>query len=248
MNLLDDPTVEGIVVTASRRHRAGVRRARPQRGPLPAHRHAGLHGRRDPGRRHRRQDHRLQPALRRDLAPPRRHRGPPGRRRPRSAFALDQLAQPEDFVARLQELDAEPRERDLRHCSSSRTAASSSASTRSQRVGRRGRRARLQLPRRDRSQAARGRAGLPGLPRLVDQAGQQGALPGPPGARPDPHGARRLPPGRALPRPRRLQDGERQPRPRRGGPAAAAGRHDPASTCCGRPTPPPVSAATSSPC
>ena len=56
-----------------------------------------------------------------------------------------------------------------------------------------------------------------------------------------------VPPGRALHRPRRLQDGERQPGARRGGPAAQAGGDGSLRAACGRSTRRPVSAATSSP-
>ena len=97
--------------------------------------------------------------------------------------------------------------------------------SRPQRVERRSGRPGLQLSRHHRPQAPGGRAGLPGLPRLADRPGQQGAVPGPPRARwPGTSGPG--PPGRAVPRPRRLQDGQRQPRARGGRRAAPAGRHD----------------------
>ena len=113
--------------------------------------------------------------------------------------------------------------------------------------GRHHRRSGLELPRRHRSHPAGGRARIPGLPRLPDRTGQQGAVPGPPRARPGPDRPDRLPPGRALHRPRRLQDGERQPGARRRGPAAQAGGDDALRAACGLSTPRRVSAGTSSP-
>ena len=68
---------------------------------------------------------------------------------------------------------------------------------------------------------ARGRAAPSGVPRLADRPGQPGAVRGSPAPRTRRRSAARPPGRRAVPRPRRLQDDQRQPRP-----------SPPATSCC----------------
>ena len=68
-------------------------------------------------------------------------------------------------------------------------------------------------PRRDRAQGGGGGATPPGLPRSADRAREPGALHRPRPARARRSAASRAGTPRALPRPRRLQGGQRQPRP-----------------------------------
>ena len=72
------------------------------------------------------------------------------------------------------------------------------------------------------AQGARGRAPAPGVPRLADRSRQPRPVRRSPRARPLPVAAGAATGGRPVRRPRRFQDDQRQPRPRRG-------RRDPAS-------------------
>ena len=79
--------------------------------------------------------------------------------------------------------------------------------------------------------------GLPNRALFIDRLGQARRAPAPP---------RRVPLRRALPRPRPLQDRQRQPGPPGGRRAARGARAAASSAACGRATPWPASAATSS--
>ncbi len=81
-----------------------------------------------------------------------------------------------------------------------------------------------QHARRHRPQGARGRAAPPGVPRFADWARQPAAVRGPPGSCDRDRHSRRPRVRGAVPRPRRLQDDQRQPRPRARRRAAARGR------------------------
>ncbi len=107
---------------------------------------------------------------------------------------------------------------------------------------------RPQLPRRQRAQGVRGPARPPGLPRPVTGLANRALF-----ADRVQHALARAGPRaghdrRRLHRPRRLQDDQRQPRPRGRRRRAAGGLAAAAAPPCARPTPPPASAATSSPC
>ena len=208
-----------------RRHGAGVRRDRARRGPVAPHRHARFHGGRDPGGRRGGEDHQRQPALRRDLAAPRRGPGHQGRSacaglRPRSDGPPRGLRGQGGGALR------PARDRELRH-PRVQGRPRGRASFETPAGGRRNGGAGVELPRRHRPQAPGRGAGLPGLPRLPDGTRQQGTLPGPAGPRPGAHRADQVAPGRALPRSGRLQDGQRQPGARRRGPPPAAGGDHP---------------------
>ena len=210
-------------------------------------RHLGLHGGRDPGGRHRGHHHRLQPPLRRDLAAPRRRcrrqdDGIDARTSPSTSWLDPRRLHGQDRGAR----PPGPRPR-ASTSSSSRTAAWSSGYSRPQRVD--GEVVGRVYSFRDVTDRKRledelaYRAFHDSLTGLANKALFQDRL--------DHALARiersRLAPGRALHRPRRLQDGQRQPRPRRGGPAACAGWRRRSSSAAARRTRRLVWAATSSP-
>ena len=105
---------------------------------------------------------------------------------------------------------------------------------------------RRHLPRHHRPAPARGAAHPPGVPRRADRAREPRAVPRP--ARPrDGPGPRQRRLRRAVHRPRRLQDGQRQPRARRRRRPAARDDRPAARSACATATPRPGSAATSSP-
>ena len=83
---------------------------------------------------------------------------------------------------------------------------------------------RAQHPRRERAEAAGGAAHPPGVPRSAHRPRQPGAVPRPGEPRAGAWRAAGATDHRAVPRPRRLQDGERQPGPRRRRPAARSAR------------------------
>ena len=94
---------------------------------------------------------------------------------------------------------------------------------------------------------AAGGAPARGDARPADRAAQPHAVPRPHPARPAPGRPQRPVAGRPLHRPRRVQAGQRHLRPPGRRPAAQGLRRSGCTTACGRPTPPPASAATSSP-
>ena len=236
-------------------HDAGRHRAPAQsedslkRHAVAAQRHPRLDRRRHPRRRPRRADHAAstgsssrcgasrEPIL--DVT---------ATTRPPSAFVLDQLVDPDGFVAKVTRALRPARGRELRRASSSSTGGSFERYSKPQRVGGDDRRPGVELPRRHRAQAARGRARPPGVPRLAHRPRQPGAVP----------------------RPRRARPGPRQPHAAAASPCCSststtsrrsttASATPPATSCssrwpsaCGRacapPTPPPGSAATSSRC
>ena len=109
-------------------------------------------------------------------------------------------------------------------------------------------RRRAQRPRRERAQGVRGAARAPGLPRPRHEPRQPRAVRGAGAPRAPARTARGRPAGRDLHGPRRLQDDQRQPRPRRRRRRAAGVRQAPRRTASARATPRRASAATSSPC
>ena len=107
-NLLDDPTVEGLVATG---HDITDRVAavdRSARGELGAGRDARVDRRRHPRRRPRRPHHELEQPLRRDVAAPARRARRRATTAARSRSSLEQLCDPGAFVAKVQELYEEP--------------------------------------------------------------------------------------------------------------------------------------------
>ncbi len=94
-------------------------------------------------------------------------------------------------------------------------------------------RPRPQHPRRHRPGRARGAADRAGLHRLADRAAEPGAVQGPAAARAQPRVAADVTVGGDVPRPRRVQGGQRHPRAQQGRRAAGAG---------GRPAPRPGAA------
>ena len=106
----------------------------------------------------------------------------------------------------------------------------------------------LNVARRHRAHRARGTAHAPGLPRPAHRAGEPRAVPRPGGRRAGARATAHAQPARAVPRPRRLQDRQRQPRPRGGRPAAGGGGGAPAQARRAAATRWRGSAATSSRC
>ena len=126
------------------------------------------------------------------------------------AFVLDQLLNPADLSRPAEGARPQSGERKLRHARVQGRARHRADLEASDRDGQ-NRRSGLELSRRHRPHPAGGRARVPGIPRFPDRSGKQGAVPGPPRARTGADRSHGHPPGRAVRRPRRLQDGERQP-------------------------------------
>ena len=98
VNLLDDPTVGGFIISAHDITARSVAELGLAQCTVVADGNAGRHRRRHPGRRHRGQDHELQSSLHRDVETAGILSGQRVTTAAAVAFVLDQLTRPEVFL------------------------------------------------------------------------------------------------------------------------------------------------------
>ena len=192
-------------------HRSQAGRDRAGRDAVAARRDARFDGRRDPGGQHQRASSRTSTSGSGSCSAC-RTRSPCRWRAKRScALILPQLQDPDIFVRRTEDVAENPESRseDVVELHDGRTFERRLHAA----AGRRSdRRTRVEHARRHRADPVGSRAVPPGVPRLAHRPRQQGALHRSPRPRARPRRTKHASGGRAVHRPRRVQDGERRSR------------------------------------